>query len=181
MPTKVITLDESSFKTTCTKLEESVRQSDFEPDCVLSIANGGVYVGNEIFQELPHLSTKLQRASTERKSRFRYVFKHLPRCVLDYMRIFESWIRQISPPDREQRHTDVSIPDLRAYSRILIVDDAVDSGATLHRIVNSIRLSYPSAELHCAVITVTTRQPMITPDYFIYKSILIRFPWSMDA
>lgn len=65
---------------------------------------------------------------------------------------------------------------------ILIVDDAVDSGATLLAVVEAVRIDMPGAEVRSAVITQTTPSPVITPDYTLYNNrTLIRFPWSMDA
>lgn len=65
--------------------------------------------------------------------------------------------------------------------RILIVDDAVDSGATLLRVAETLRSASPEAQIASAVITVTTRNPAIKPDYTLYNDrTLIRFPWSAD-
>ena len=64
--------------------------------------------------------------------------------------------------------------------KVLIVDDAVDSGATMLAVAEALREANPEAEIRTAAITVTTPKPLITPDYSMYKD-LIRFPWSMDA
>ena len=76
----------------------------------------------------------------------------------------------------------VILPELRGFRSILIVDDAVDSGKTLKTIVDEVRKKYLTAEIKTAVITVTTKQPIILPDYYLfYNHTLIRFPWSADS
>lgn len=69
-----------------------------------------------------------------------------------------------------------------APARILVVDDAVDSGATLRTVIATIRSTWPDAEIRSAVLTVTRSRPLILPDYTLYpRGTLLRFPWSLDA
>ncbi|MBC7799187.1 MAG: hypothetical protein H7Z10_01075, partial [Gemmatimonadaceae bacterium] len=65
---------------------------------------------------------------------------------------------------------------------VLIVDDAVDSGATLAAVLAEVRrLAPPGARIETAAITVTTAAPIATPDHALFNRQLCRFPWSMDA
>ena len=70
-----------------------------------------------------------------------------------------------------------------ASARILIVDDAVDSGSTMAAVRKAINaIANPSAVIKIAAITVTTPAPFIEPDFFLlYRYVLCRFPWSLDS
>ena len=39
----------------------------------------------------------------------------------------------------------------------------------------------PATELRAAAITVTLDDPVVEPDYALYRGVLCRFPWSFDA
>ena len=66
--------------------------------------------------------------------------------------------------------------------RLLVVDDAVDSGVTLATVIDLLRNTCPDrTEIRSAVITVTLEEPRAEPDYALYRGVLCRFPWSFDA
>jgi hypoxanthine phosphoribosyltransferase len=66
--------------------------------------------------------------------------------------------------------------------RVLVVDDAVDSGVTLATVLRLLRETSPAdTELRSAVVTVTLAQPLAEPDFVLYRGVLCRFPWSFDA
>jgi hypoxanthine phosphoribosyltransferase len=66
--------------------------------------------------------------------------------------------------------------------RVLVTDDAVDSGATLATVLRHIHaVCPPGVEVRSAVITQTLEQPMIKPNYALFHNVLCRFPWSFDA
>ena len=65
--------------------------------------------------------------------------------------------------------------------KILIIDDAIDSGDTLSAIVETLKKTNPKAKVATAVLTETTKNPAIRADYTLYRNqTLIRFPWSND-
>ena len=69
----------------------------------------------------------------------------------------------------------------QGHKNILLVDDAIDSGATLNLIKEHIHKNYQNSNIKIAVITITTKEPIISADYYIYNNrTLIRFPWSND-
>ena len=71
---------------------------------------------------------------------------------------------------------------LSRVARVLVIDDAVDSGLTLATVLQTFRnVCPPEVEVRTAVITVTTEHPVVAPDYALYRGVLCRFPWSFDA
>jgi len=181
MGRKVITLNPEAFDSACKRLEKSVAKSGFIPDMILSIRTGGLYVGESIFPDIPHTSVKLQRPSTKAKRPCLHkLLKILPRPILDRLRIAESlWLER---KKQTKPRPSLILPQLTEVKRILVVDDAVDSGFTLFTVMDAVKTARPDADIRSAVITQTTISPMIVPDYTLYNNqILIRFPWSMDV
>jgi hypoxanthine phosphoribosyltransferase len=89
------------------------------------------------------------------------------------------------PPSRQptSRQPRSRVPTRRVSpSRVMVVDDAVDSGVTLAAVLRTLRESCPpGTELRTAAITVTRPSPAVEPDYALWRGVLCRFPWSFDA
>lgn len=173
---KVMTLSEEAFAGACSRLEAATAR----PDVVLGIETGGRFVAEAMHAAVPHCYVRLQRASTPRKGRLRCLLARLPRPVADALRVAESWLRGLRRPEPVEFRGELP-RELQGRRRVLIVDDAVDSGATMHAVREAVRRACPEAEVECAAIAVTTRRPLVVPDKYLYNNVLIRFPWSMDS
>lgn len=173
---KVVTLSPEAFAEACCRLEAAT----VRPDVVLGIETGGRFVAEAMHASVPHCYVRLQRAATPRKSRLRGLLSRLPRPVADALRRVESWLRGLRRPVSVEFHGELPA-ELQGKNRVLIVDDAVDSGATMHAVREAVCRALPDAEIECAAVTVTTRRPLVVPDKVLYNNVLIRFPWSMDA
>jgi len=175
-------MDEAALSRAAKRLETLVASTGYAPDTVLSIRRGGEYVGQLMFADANHISTTLQRPGTRSKSLWLpRVLKCMPRTILDRMRIFEAWWLSKHRPEPVDPGL-VELPDISGCERLLIVDDAVDSGATLQAVRLAVKRFRPDADVLTAVITVTMRKPLALPDFSLYNDLtLIRFPWSMDS
>lgn len=183
MAWKVVTLDNEAFADACHRLQQAVEASGYRPDMVLSIVTGGLYVGNGMFAGTPHLSTILRRPTTSLKTRLaRSIVAALPRAVQNRLRIAEAEIlkRHVVPKALPEVH--LPFDSGCGARRVLVVDDAVDSGRTLAAVLAAVRQVLPQAQVRSAVITVTTDNHIAEPDYALWRDhTLVRFPWSMDA
>lgn len=181
---KVLTLSEGLFKESCRKLQD-LSQS-FNPDLILGIANGGVHVAENMFPEIAHYSVNLKRPSSNTKNKFPQIFSlinKLPLQLLNVLRIIEAKILLLQPRHEKTITLEPYIKDyIAGAQRILIIDDAVDSGVTLKSIYNAVNnVKGKTSQVKTGAITVTTKHPVIFPDYYLYNNrTLIRFPWSMD-
>ncbi len=74
------------------------------------------------------------------------------------------------------------LPEISSgVSRVVVIDDAVDSGATLHKVMTELQAVYPTVTFKSAVLTVTSPAPIYRPDYTLFDNqTLIRTPWSID-
>lgn len=180
---KVVTLDSEAFGQACARLQAKVEADGYKPDLVVAIATGGVYVGRLMMADVRHVEVCRRRPSSSLKGRLvKAVVRSLPRCVQNALRIVEARVLGLRRQKPSAAEPPI-VPDPGfAPCRVLVLDDAVDSGATLLAVLEAVRGRWPEAEVRSAVITVTTDSPLAAADYSIYNNhSLIRFPWSIDA
>ena len=190
---KVVTLHPAGFERHCQLLAERVAASYPDGfDAVVGIRRGGSVVCDAVCRHLSPLPPRRydmsrQRSSTRRKGSWPAKFlRALPYSVLNMMRMAESFLLAIRHGKESYSFTPVDIPqELRESLKsgkcrcILVVDDAIDSGETILDIVESIRKVSSEVKVITAVITVTTRTPLLQPDFSIYDNrTLRRVPWS---
>lgn len=183
---RVITLNRRDFPAACLRLQKAVA-ADFTPDLIIGIATGGEYVAAGVFPDVAHASVALHRPSTADKERASLIFRILrrsPRRLADALRIVEA--RILALRGHSHKIPPFTLPDdvreaIAQARNILVVDDAVDSGATLQAVLKAVAEVPGTRDVRSAVITVTTSSPRVSPDYALYRnSTLIRFPWSKD-
>lgn len=115
----------------------------------------------------------------------------MPRNVVDLLRVIEHHLlsarrKRLAKAPRVDHHEIGTIAELLSQTaqphRLLVVDDAVDSGITLATVLELLSEICPAGtEVKSAVITVTLDAPRAMPDFSLYRGVLCRFPWSFDA
>ncbi len=172
--------------------------TSYKPTLLVGIRTGGLVVAEGMAGSQqgspPVLSLTCRRAGTKTKSRIpllNQVLARLPRGIVDRLRLLEHRLlsarrkRAATVPEIDRREAEAiarAAAAAPAAARILVVDDAVDSGLTLSVVLDLLRQICPAeTELRSAVITVTLDAPRVEPDYALYRGVLCRFPWSFDA
>lgn len=185
---RIVTLTEAEFSAACEALARKVHDSGFDYTLIAGIATGGWLVAQRMPSPRRVAVTKRRGAHKARRKLLPALVARLPRRVNDMLRIAESRLyalkTRVFPP--VPSHVEISLELAAELSRepngrILIVDDAVDSGATLLSVVEAVRKIVPEAEIRTAVITVTRPDAVITPDWSLYREgTIVRFPWAPD-
>ena len=173
-------------------------EADYRPTLVVGIRFGGYEVAECMIraasEPLPILPITCRRAATNAKARIptlRSMLTALPRPALDLLRRVEHRLF-IAPRTHKARPRVVDNAEIDVIAdwlanqpsgpRILVTDDAIDSGATLAAVLRLVRTVCPfGTEIRTAAITQTLEQPITTPDYVLFHNTLCRFPWSFDA
>lgn len=186
---KVLTLTGADFHRACGRLASAVALSGFYPDVVVGIKTGGDVIGRliaERFSEAVYLPVSASRPGTSAKNGKRSILSRLPYFVTDTLRIMESkvlsWFASGNAERNVEFQIDAEFRDLMNKSgcKVLIIDDAIDSGATLRQVKGKLLELFPRCICKSAVITVTTSSPVESPDFRLFNNKLIRFPWSTD-
>lgn len=191
---KVKTLYTEDFNKECLLLGHDIF-ADYDPDVIIGVLNGGGYVGRQIVQVSPkettYVEVKIQRDGTTKKEKglIHRILQSLPYSVLNILRILESIVLEYkSKKNNTKRKGTIKLPDNVVsflsdvdHKKVLLVDDAIDSGATLLLIKQYLMSKFENIDVKIAVITITTKQPLVVADYYrYYNRTLIRFPWSND-
>jgi hypoxanthine phosphoribosyltransferase len=192
---KVITLLNEQFILACNDLTNKIRKS-FAPDMVISVLTGGSHVGKLILEGLNdehilYAEIRIQRGHSKTKEMkiVHYIIKKIPKFLANGIRILESELLLIKSKLKRPIRTGVIVFEENIDSllkqgdkNILLVDDSIDSGATMELLYSHIERNYPPNTIKIAVIAVTTNKPLIDADYFLYHNrTQARFPWSHDA
>lgn len=184
---KVLTLNSESLDLHCENLYNKIRKSGFNPDLILGVKTGGAKIAEIIFSINKLENCKLdfchpiRQSSLNKKNRFKNNLKSLPLPLLNILRIIEA--KLLFKKKVRDNFFKIEFPEkITNYQKILIVDDAVDTGATLKEIIKIIKQNNPDSTIKTAVLAVTSKNPIYKPDFSIFNNhTLIRFPWSIDA
>jgi hypoxanthine phosphoribosyltransferase len=190
------TLGRAAFDAACAELMRLVER-DYLPTLVVGVRTGGLAVAEAMARAatapVPVLPLTCRRPATRLKSRIpglKFILASLPIRLRDALRQAEhrltSGRRRAARPARVDQSEAAAIGMWLANTpnsaRVLVADDAVDSGVTLDTVLRTLQAVCPPAtELRSAVITVTIDDPAQEPDYALYRGVLCRFPWSFDA
>jgi hypoxanthine phosphoribosyltransferase len=185
----------ADFDGACAALMRRV-ETQYAPDLLVGIRTGGLVVAEAMARAAVRPVTVLpltcRRASTGTKARLgllRTAATRLPRPMLDHLRVLEHRLLTgrrkasvaLQPFDHHEAATISAHIAAVSGSRVLVVDDAVDSGVTLATVLGLLRQTSAATEIRSAVITVTLDDPRVEPDFALYRGVLCRFPWSFDA
>jgi len=187
---EVITLNREIFSEKCSEL---IGRIDFRSDLIVGILGGGGYIIDEIMSEVGLDSTQFELVKLQRGNKFKSnyiiksILKFLPYRITNKLRIFESKKARSSIVDLNLTEVSAESIDFKlnldsreTVKNILILDDAIDTGRTMFIVKNSLSKLFPESQVNTAVISWTLENSIIKPDYYLYKNILVRFPWSLD-
>lgn len=187
---KVITLNREAF---LKKSVDLISKLDFEPQLVIGVLNGGGFLIEELrnhnyFKSMNFELVKLQRDHKIKKFKFvQFLLKFLPYKISNWLRNIES--KKVRKSIKSFHLMEISSQEIelefcsnlvKPIHDILIVDDAIDTGKTMFVVKNNVSKLFPNANIIIAVISWTLETSIVKPDYYIFKNVLVRFPWSKD-
>jgi hypoxanthine phosphoribosyltransferase len=193
----VVTLNAADFDAACADLLR-LAEHDYAPTLLIGIRTGGLVVAESMARtasaSLPVLPLTCRRAATQAKTKIPLLgraLSALPRPVTDSLRKAELRLsagrRRSRRPQQQPDAGEAAAIAARVHAaggteRLLVVDDAVDSGVTLAAVLSTLASLCPAGTpIRSAVITVTLEGPIAQPDYALHRGVLCRFPWSFDA
>ncbi|WP_353081810.1 phosphoribosyltransferase [Tessaracoccus lapidicaptus] len=190
----IVTVGENELTHVVGQLVDKILRDGFEPQAVVGIATGGAIAARQIDPALGWVLfvCTLRRPSTGLKTGLPGVsaaLRRVPSPVADLLRRAEDRLGELMGPRPSVVNLEAPLRETaevvrsKGLTRILVMDDAVDSGATLARVVHDLRSMLPDdVEVRTAAICQTREsgRSMIAPDYVVFERTLCRFHWSLD-
>lgn len=162
------------------RLLDHIDQSTFAPDQILYIETGARLLAASFHRKrrIPMLPIVIRRAGSSTKARYSFLLRLIPLWILDLLRQLE---RRRSSSAPNMRHIEAAPDADFTRKRVLILDDAADSGESLllaRRWV--MERGAAECDVKFATISVTQARARELVSYWIYPQ-LCRFPWSSDS
>lgn len=190
---RVDTLDENGVESHSRRLAELVRNAGFLPTHIVAIANGGIPIAEPfrgVFPDAELLVVTKQRDATrlkEKSAGFKQLVQQSPEVVTTLFRRLEHWSRYKERDFQREpivladsgglMWPDISMPP----KRIIVVDDAVDTGTSIEYVVASARRRFgEDCDVRTAALSVSGVNPYAKVDYSLMSGVNIRFFWSRD-
>lgn len=192
---QVITLTPTLLAKACCQLSHRVKAEGFAPSLIIGIQHGGAEVAKlmkEDFADAAYCEVRLSRPDTAQKSKGwkHRLLRSMHIWLCNVLRIVESRVNEWRSKGKEPvRIGEIHLPDdvasrlkeLGENATVLLVDDAIDTGATIQQARLQLLEQFPDVTIRVAVITVTIPHPIYDADYCLYHNrTLCRFPWSND-
>lgn len=157
---------------------------DFDFDTVIYISKSGYLIGDAIgsISNKNTLEIKSKRPGADKKHKYLpEVVSKLPKDLIYYLKVYE---RKLSYYDVASERTlyydEEKVKDIKP-KKILIFDDAIDTGYTLQAVIDKIKELYEKAEIRVAVLNYFTDRQTLIPDYYLYTDSVISAPWTIDS
>ena len=191
----VVTLNPILLAKACSQLSLRVKAESIDPSLIIGIREGGAEVARLMrndFPEAAYCEVRLSRPSSQQKSQglTQRLLRSMPVWLCNVLRIVESRVNEWRSKGKEPvRIGEIHLPDdvasllkdLGEKATVLLVDDAIDTGATIRQARLQLLEQFPGITLRVAVITVTIPHPICNADFCLYHNrTLCRFPWSND-
>jgi hypoxanthine phosphoribosyltransferase len=188
----VITVSEPALREASRALGELVLGSGYRPSHVVAIANGGVPVANgmlALFPDVVVVTVKVQRpgtASVKASPALSWLVARLPEFATSILRRAEHWWRYrprnfSKDPLNPSELLDIDWPECGTPRGVLVVDDAVDTGLSLERVVFDVRRRFGDGiDVRTAALTVSGVNPRARCDYYLFRDNNLRFFWAKD-
>lgn len=191
----VVTLNPTLLAKACSQLSLRVKAESIDPSLIIGIREGGAEVARLMrndFPEAAYCEVRLSRPSSQQKSQglTQRLLRSMPVWLCNVLRIVESRVNEWRSKGKEPvRIGEIRLPDdvasrlneLGEKATVLLVDDAIDTGATIQQARLRLLEQFPGITLRVAVITVTIPHPICDADFCLYHNrTLCRFPWSND-
>jgi hypoxanthine phosphoribosyltransferase len=180
---KVIEISLKRLPMCVDELSRKVAEDGFRPDTVVFLERGARLLGLALGDRLGAraLGIRAQRGGGRIKGMLSGLAGALPPVINNWLRAVEARLLWRKKPDVKARAVS-EIPDSTLKGgKVLIVDDAVDSGSSILGAMDWCERSGVAREdMRVACITETTGISSHIVNYTLYRE-MCRFPWSSDS
>ena len=180
--TKIEDVNLDALKKHSYKLAQKVRESGYVPEHVLYVERAGLFVAYEVakYFDCGISGIYASRSGTSVKSKAKIILRYLPKTVTDVLRNIE--VRSNIHVIKKDRHVYIERQYPANGKKILIVDDAIDTGYSLNAVLNFLKNNcHDRRQIKIAVLTTTRSDPKCRADISLFEQVSFAFPWSYTS
>lgn len=179
-----IELSLKELKDECISWAQKI-SNEYSPDLLVYVANAGYPIAvamQEVFR-VPIIGIEAQRGGNSIKSKVGKFFSHIPSFLRNILIAMElkSGIHAKNT-ERSIKWIDAPEEYLDSVESIMIIDDSVDSGITLCKVLDEVKVAFPNATIKTVGLNVWDKsRQYIETDYCLYRNTIIKAPMSKDS
>lgn len=179
---KVMDVDLDLLRIMSIDLAKKIKAQGYKPDHILYIERAGILTGYEIskYFNTPVSGIVSSRSGSCFKSSVKSILRLLPRFITHFLRRLElgSSIHNVN----SKRNVICQKPLPPKNKKILVVDDALDTGHSIAAVLNWLkRHDFDLSGVKTAVLTTTGKKHYISADFTLLDNTICAFPWSYDS
>lgn len=159
-------------------------QIETPPDAVVFVGRGGYLIGDTLAKQFhtPLLEIRASRYGGTFKKRIAWILKKLPLGLKIFLRNIEMKSKVHQKYAKRKIITSSCLTSQQNFSRLLLVDDSVDTGHTILACKNELLRLFPDAQIEIASFAVwKASESLVSVDYHLFDDLIISFPWSSDS
>jgi hypoxanthine phosphoribosyltransferase len=172
----------SDIKKYSTRLSEIIYNAADCPEHLLFVERAGLFIAYEIadYFDCPLSGIYASRQGSQLKYKLKFILKLFPRRFTHFLRNLE--IRSNIHSVKTDRNVYVEFELPPTNKKLLVVDDAIDTGNSMKAVIEYLMSKgYKEELLKTAVLTTTGGNVIVNADYSLFQQKVFAFPWSYDS
>ena len=160
---------------------------EFKPDLIVYIARAGYIFAKPMaaLYDIPLLGIGAVRSGNDIKEVLGPLLSHIPSFLRKGIASLElkSGLHKRNTDRNVTFHDKIKSMDCKAVHKVLIVDDAVDTGYTMKKVYDVTVASFPDAEVRTACMNVSCdeAEKVFKVDYALMRGKSVKTPFSKDS
>lgn len=161
--------------------------SEFKPELIIYIARAGYILAQPMADTcgIPLLGIGAVRSGNNIKEFIGPLFAHIPSFVRKVLAVIElkSGLHKKNTERNVCFHQKIESLDCQSFYKILIVDDAVDTGYTMKKVFDMTREAFPNAQVRTACMNISCEEAekVFQVDYVLLRGMSVKTPFSKDS
>lgn len=157
---------------------------NYEFDLIIYVAKSGFLLADTLsnLTGIDFVEIKSERQYlTNKDDRLIKLISHLPNVAVKALKITERKLNFYDDNDERYLSYDKDEFEEKSPSKILIVDDVVDTGYTVEKIKEEISKVYEDSIVKVAVLSYFDDRNAKKPDFYLYENTVLSAPWTIDS
>lgn len=160
---------------------------EHHPDLIIYIARAGYLCAKPMAElgNIPLLGVGAVRRGNNIKEVIGPIFAYCPRLIRNILASIEikSSIHKKKTERKVLFHKSIESLDKKSFKKVLIVDDAVDTGYTMKKVIEVTRKEFPNAEVKSACLNMSCEdiESVVNVDFVLMQGACVMTPFSKDS